>query len=189
MAFIRLTYFSWNFQGASYIFHYSKYLKNFRICCPWVGYRTDGFSCLNNNVFRNFPELFWAVEFHKSNMKYFQWVTKMNSFYTLYICLSPILTSCSCLVELITVKNSISAAIAMFDSYIEPTLSNLTMNDENTTYLSECESCIEIPLKIKYSFVWFFWLKSLNVGQTFPFGCNFKMNQHLCMMAQMIILL
>ena len=50
--------------------------------------------------------------------------------------------SCSCRVELITFKNSISAAIAMFDSYIEPTLSNLTMNHENTTYPQEGESCI-----------------------------------------------
>ena len=80
MAFSWVTsYFSWNFQGGLDIFHYSKYLKNFRICCPWAGYRTDGFSCLNN-VFRNFPKLFWAVEFHKSNIKYFQWVTKNNSF-------------------------------------------------------------------------------------------------------------
>ena len=46
----------------------------------------------------------------------------------------PVLTSCSCRVELITFKNSISAAIAMFDSYIEPTLANLTMGHENATY-------------------------------------------------------
>ena len=43
-----------------------------------IGYRTDGFGCLN--VFRNFPKHFWAVEFHESNIKYFQWVTKNNSF-------------------------------------------------------------------------------------------------------------
>ena len=76
---IKITIFLLKFPRCLHIFHHGEYLKNFRICCPWVGYRTDGFSCLNN-VFRNFPKHFWVVEFHKSNIKYFQWVTKSNSF-------------------------------------------------------------------------------------------------------------
>ena len=41
----------------------------------------------------------------------------------------------------------------MFDSYIEPTLSNLTMNHENTTYPKEDESCIEILLKVQFCLI------------------------------------
>ena len=40
-----------------------------------------------------------------------------------------------------------------FNSYIEPTLLNLTVNQENITYSWEGESYIEISSEVKYSFV------------------------------------
>ena len=77
--------------------------------------------------------------------------------------LGPIHTSCCCRAELIIIRCGTSTAFSVFDSYVEPNLSNVMTNQAKMSFISRKWT---VAIKGKIQFCLIFQIKKFDRNET-----------------------